>query len=184
MRFLRISRSVLLTCVLLGLTSGIVAAQGLNIVPVSGYEVYLGSNCKIASQAATCGATFTGWTGVVLPGGGWLPFPGTAQGAWLLQVNYLGKPAFGGSVHIIGGKWAFFYLNGTSLIGKVESGTVTWPADANATVPESGCKAGEALAQAVLSIPGVTGAQLTGCLHDLPAGSVIPPTVWGAFSYD
>src|SRR5262249_42858045 len=99
-------------------------------VPVSGYEIYLGQNCTVAGTPATCGATFTGWTGET-GAGGWLPFPGTSQGVWTIQINYTGHPAFGVTpppqVTVVGGQWSFLFVNGLFLKGKVVSGTVTWP---------------------------------------------------------
>ena len=168
-RFLPIAAACLMFC-------GVAAAQ--NLTPVSGYEIYLGRNCLIGGAAATCGTTFTGWTGIK-PNGGFLPFPGTGKGFWSLQINYLGQPAFGGSVNVVGGNWSLFFLNGTSKHGTVLNGTVTWPADAGSTY--GGCLPGEALAQANITVAGGLPTIVAGCLHDLPAGSVIPPTVWGAF---
>lgn len=156
-------------------------ASAQNLTPVSGYEIFLGRNCKIAGQAGTCGTTFSGWTGIQQPDGGFLPFPGTGQGVWSLQINYFGQPAFNSSVTVVGGNWRFQFLDGTRKHGTVLSGSVTWPADANSTV--SGCKTGEALAQANISVAGGSPTAVVGCLHDLPAGTVIPPTVWGAFLF-
>ncbi len=66
-------------------------------VPVSGYEIFIGHNCIIQGTPGTCGATFTGWTG---GGTVWVPFPGTGQGAWSIQINYTGRPMFNGSVTV------------------------------------------------------------------------------------
>ncbi len=158
------------------------AATAQSLTPVSGYEIYLGHNCRIARQPATCGTTFTGWTGIQpTVTGGFLPFPGTGQGAWSLQINYVGKPAFNSSVNVVGGNWSFLFFNGTSKHGTVLNGSVTWPVDASSTY--GGCLAGEALAQANITVAGGSPTMVVGCLHDLPAGSVIPPTVWGAFLF-
>jgi len=173
---LTIRSFVLASALLLMLVSTALAAAP---VPVSGYEIFLGDNCVIKGTPATCGATFTGWTGVT-GSGGWLPFPGTRGGAWSLQVNYTGQPMFNGSVTIVGGKWSFFFFDGTVLYGKVISGTVTWPADANTSI---GCGDGVAVGEASLTLAGAGDASLTGCLHDLPKGAVIPPTVWGSFNF-
>ena len=148
-------------------------------VPVSGYEIFLGYNCTINGEAATCGATFSGWTGETFSGG-WLAFPGTRQGTWSIRVNYTGQPAFGGSVTLVGGSWRFLFISGTFLHGKLVSGTVTWPADQNTDI---GCGAGVAVAEANLSVAGGSNATVTGCLHDLPKGSVIPPKIWGTFNF-
>jgi hypothetical protein len=86
-------------------------------VPVSGYEVFLGQNCVVGSSPATCGATFTGWTGETSTGA-WRAFPGTGLGVWTLQINYTGQPQFNGSVTIVGGKWHFLFINGLQLQGR------------------------------------------------------------------
>jgi hypothetical protein len=151
-------------------------------VPVSGYEIYLGHNCTIAGSAATCGATFTGWTGESNTGG-WLAFPGTGKGVWSIQINYTGHPAFGGTmpqVKVVGGKWSFLFVNGLELRGKVVNGTVTWPPGPNASI---GCGNGVAVAQANLTLVGGKYATIAGCLHDIPAGTVIPPQEWGVFTF-
>jgi hypothetical protein len=177
MRSLLNARNLVLRSALLALLCGAAAAQVQ--VPVSGYEIYLGHNCRVAGVSGTCGATFTGWTGVTADGG-WVGFPGSGQGVWSIQINYTGKPAFGGSVNIVGGRWSFLFFNGLDLHGKVVSGTVTWPADANTSI---GCGNGVAVGQASLTVAGGRPATVTGCLHDLPAGKVIPPTIWGVFNF-
>jgi len=177
-RFPLIARILFLAVASLPFLCRSAAAQ--HLTPVSGYEIYLGRNCTIAGLPATCGTTFTGWTGIQSTGG-FLPFPGTAQGFWSLRINYIGQPAFGGSVNVVGGNWSFLFFNGTSKHGTVLNGSVTWPADANSTI--SGCNAGEAIAQANITVSGGTPTAVVGCLHDLPAGTVIPPTVWGAFLF-
>jgi len=60
--------------------------------------------------------------------------------------------------------------------GKVLSGTVQWPIK-GASFPECGVT-NAAIATATLSVEGGGTATVAGCLHDLPAGDVIPPTVW------
>ena len=107
-------------------------------------------------------------------------FPGTGQGTWSIRINYTGQPAFGNSVNIVGGTWSFLFFNTTFLHGKVVSGTVTWPTVQN---PDIGCGDGVAIATANLSLVGGGNAIVNGCLHDLPKGQVIPPTVWGAFNF-
>ncbi len=175
-------RDLILGSALLLMLFGTAAAQ---TVPVSGYEIYLGHNCTVAGAPATCGATFTGWTGET-SGGGWLAFPGTGKGVWSIQINYTGHPAFGGTtpqVTIVGGKWSFLFVNGLELRGKVISGTVTWPTDQNSSVDGSICGPGVAVAQANMSLVGGKSATVAGCLHDIPAGTVIPPQEWGAFTF-
>jgi hypothetical protein len=157
---------------------GSALAQSSVTVPVSGYELFLGYNCVIRGVPATCGTTFSGWTGET--SGGWLQFPGTGEGAWSVRINYTGQPMFGGSVMIVGGSWQFHFKNGTSLHGTVDSGgTVIWP-DASSSM---GCGNGVAVVNANLSVFGGGPANLSGCLHDLPKGTVIPPKVWGTFNF-
>jgi hypothetical protein len=158
---------------------GSALAQSTVPVPVSGYELFLGYNCVIGRAPATCGTTFSGWTGETSTGG-WLKFPGTGQGAWSIRVNYTGQPMFDGSVTIVGGSWQFHFKNGASLRGTVENGIVTWPSDADHSI---GCGNGVAVVNATLSVSGRAPATLSGCLHDLPKGSVIPPKVWGTFDF-
>ncbi len=169
-------RAELVCIVLLLVVSAGAAAQQ---VPVSGYEIFLGRNCVVGGTPATCGTTFTGWTGLTGEGG-WLAFPGTAQGAWSIQVNYIGQPNFGSSVTIVSGKWSFYFFTGSEAKGKVLGGSVVWPSDASTDI---GCGAGVAVVDASLSVTGGGVASVTGCLHDLPAGSVIPPQVWGTFNF-
>ena len=171
------ARTLMISCALLCVLLSAAAAQ--EQVPVSGYEIFLGHNCVIAGTAGTCGTTFVGWTGLT-GDGGWLGFPGTAEGVWSIQINYIGQPMFGGSVAVVGGKWSFLFINGSELRGKVSSGSVIWPADATTDI---GCGAGVAAVQASLTVAGRGPASVTGCLHDLPAGSVIPPKVWGTFNF-
>jgi hypothetical protein len=151
-------------------------------VPVSGYELFTGHNCVIGSQPATCGATFSGWTGETSQEG-WLAFPGTELGGWSIKANYIGKPAFGDSVTLVGGTWIFFLKNGGFLHGTITSGMVTWPSASDSPVLNSNCGDGVATVAATLSVAGGHPALLAGCLHDLPAGTVIPPKVWGEFIF-
>ena len=149
------------------------------VVPASGYELSIGHDCVVSGVPATCGATFTGWTGETNTGE-WLKFPGTGQGAWLVLINYTGQPMFNGSVNIVGGSWLFIFKNGGIIGGTVNRGLVTWPIDADSS---NGCGNGVAVINANLLRLNGKPATLTGCLHDLPKGAVIPPKVWGAFSF-
>jgi len=110
----------------------------------------------------------------------WLKFPGTGQGTWLVLINYTGQPMFNGSVTIVGGSWLFIFKNGGILGGTVRSGGVTWPIDADTS---NGCGIGVASINANLSRFNGKPVMLTGCLHDLPKGTVIPPKVWGTFLF-
>ena len=145
-------------------------------VNLSGYETFLGLDCKLAGQPATCGVTFAGWIGGDGPvPGGWEPFPGDFQGLWNSSVNYIGHAGFGNTVFILSGRFRISFLDGHSLSGSVISGTVRWPMS---VIDDLGCGPGVALIDVTLN----RSQRFQGCLHDLPAGSVIPPMVWGTFS--
>lgn len=161
------------------LVNAALAQPGPVVVPASGYELSIGRDCVVGGVPATCGATFTGWTGETNTGD-WLKFPGTGLGTWLVLINYTGQPAFNGSVNIVGGSWLFILKNGGILGGTVNSGTVRWPIDEGSS---SRCGIGVASIDAHLSRLNGKPVTLTGCLHDLPKGAVIPPKVWGAFSF-
>jgi hypothetical protein len=163
-------------------------ALALSIVPalaalesavnVSGYEFLLGTDCTIDGQPATCGVHFGGWTG----GGGqlangWTPFPGDGHGLWKATVDYTGKAAFGAEVDVARGLFDLLFTDGKTVRGRVRGGKVTWPAAGQGI----GC--GTDVAKVTLRVRyrvGATGiGSFCGCLHDLPAGSVIPPKIWG-----
>jgi hypothetical protein len=171
-------RSLTLGGALLVLLFGTATAQASVAVNVSGYEIFLGRNCQIGETTGTCGATFTGWTGET-SSGGWRAFPGTGLGIWSLQIDYIGSPAFAGSVTITGGQWHFLFINGLVLQGAVVDGKVTWPNEGDSI----GCGTNVAMGTADLSIASGGKVTLAGCLHDLPKFTVIPPTVWGTYSF-
>ena len=175
-RFLRHPLTLSIATALL-LVSPAFAELGVS-VPASGYELSIGRDCVVGGAPATCGATFTGWTGETSTGD-WLKFPGTGLGTWLVLINYTGQPAFNGSVNIVGGSWLFILKNGGILGGTVNSGTVTWPGE----IATIGCGIGVASINAHLSRFNGKPVTLTGCLHDLPKGAVIPPKVWGTFHF-
>jgi hypothetical protein len=162
------------------LAVGIVPASAAlrSPVNVSGYEYLLGSSCTIDAQPATCGVQFGGWTGGrgQVPNG-WRPFPGNGKGLWKATVNYAGRAAFGSQVDVLGGSFDLLLTSGRTVSGNVTGGTVTWPAAGQSTV------CGLEVAEVSVSIRYRAGARGTGsfdgCLHDLPAGSVIPPKIWG-----
>jgi hypothetical protein len=145
---------------------------------VSGYEFLLGTSCTIEGQPATCDVQFGGWTGGEGQiADGWTPFPGDDRGLWKATVDYTGKAAFGGQVKVVDGRFDLLFTSGKIVLGKVRGGKVTWPAAGQSI----GC--GKNVATVSLRIgfrAGATGAgSFRGCLHDLPAGSVIPPKIWG-----
>ena len=176
-RFLRHTLTLSIATAFL-LVNAALAQLGVS-VPASGYELSIGRDCVVGGVPATCGATFTGWTGETSTGD-WLKFPGTGLGTWLVLINYTGQPAFNGSVNIVGGSWLFILKNGGILGGTVNNGSVTWPM--NAATPSS-CGDGIAVINANLSRLNGKPVTLTGCLHDLPKGAVIPPKVWGTFLF-
>ena len=147
-------------------------------VRVSGYEYFIGTSCTIGGQPATCDVQFGGWTG---SGGqvanGWRAFPGNGQGLWTATVDYKGKAKFGGQVNLLDGNFQLLFTDGKAVLGKVTSGTITWPARGQSTV------CGTDVAVVSMNVRyrvGATGLGLfRGCLHDLPFGSVLPPKIWG-----
>ena len=147
-------------------------------VNVSGYEFLLGTNCTIAGQSATCGVQFGGWTGGngSVPNG-WTPFPGTGQGLWKASVSYTGSAGFGATVHLVSGSFDVLYTNGKTISGTVTGGFVMWPSEGQPT----SCGINVAVVHADVTFkPGPKGVgSFEGCLHDLPAGTVIPPQIWG-----
>ena len=157
-----------------------IVAASADLLPerVSGYEYFIGIPCTIDGQAATCDVQFAGWTG---SGGqvadGWREFPGNGQGTWTAIIDYKGKPKFGGQLQLLDGNFNLLFADGKSVLGRVTGGTITWPAAGQSSI----C----GLEVAVVSMNvryrrGATGRGLfRGCLHDLPAGSVIPPKIWG-----
>jgi hypothetical protein len=161
------------------LTLSIVAAfADLLPVRVSGYEYFIGTSCTIDGQPATCDVQFGGWTG---SGGqvanGWRPFPGNGQGLWTATVDYRGKAKFGGQVNLLDGNFQLLFTDGKAVLGKVTSGTITWPARGQSTI------CGTDVAVVSMNVRyrvGATGlGSFRGCLHDLPFGSVLPPKIWG-----
>jgi hypothetical protein len=145
---------------------------------VSGYEYFIGTSCTIDGQPATCDVQFGGWTG---SGGqvanGWRTFPGNGQGLWTATVDYKGKAKFGGQVALLGGNFQLLFTDGKAVLGKVTAGTLRWPARGQSTI------CGTDVAVVSMNVKyraGATGTGLfQGCLHDLPAGSIIPPKIWG-----
>ncbi len=158
-----------------------IVAASADLLPerVSGYEYFIGIPCTIDGQAATCDVQFAGWTG---SGGqvadGWREFPGNGQGTRTAIIDYKGKPKFGGQLQLLDGNFNLLFADGQSVLGRVTGGTITWPAAGQSSI----C----GLEVAVVSMNvryrrGATGRGLfRGCLHDLPAGSVIPPKIWAS----
>lgn len=151
--------------------TAVVSAQpGVNL---SGYELLLGTTCTLDGQAGKCGVHFVGWTGGDGPtANGWVPFPGDRRGLWDAEINYIGSPSFGGSVELESGKFDVLFKTGQIISGSIDDGsTVTWPS-ANGDL---GC--GTNVAKVLVYHNGTL--LFNGCLHDLPAGTIIPPTIWG-----
>jgi hypothetical protein len=147
---------------------------------MSGYEFLLGHSCTIGGQPGTCGVQFGGWTGGGgSTAGGWTHFPGDGRGLWSATINYIGTASFGDgtnphSVTVIGGNYdVLFKTPVRNVFGAVTTGTVTWPPTSSSDV---GCGIG--VASVLIYLTGGA-SSFQGCLHDLPAGSVIPPQIWG-----
>jgi len=143
---------------------------------LSAYEFLLGSPCMIDGEAGKCGVSFAGWMGGGGPiANGWTPFPGDKQGLWDAEINYTGSPDFNASVTVRSGNFDLYFKGGKSVSGTVTGGTVTWPKSASDN--EYGC--GDGVAEVIVQVNTGSPMTFTGCLHDLPAGSVIPPKIWG-----
>lgn len=144
-------------------------------VNLSGYEFLLGRSCTIDGQSAKCDVQFGGWTGGSGPVvNGWKLFPGNEEGLWKAKVNYSGTPEFGKKVAIVSGSFDVLFRNGKVVSGTVANGSVQWPSDAETNI---GC--GNGVATVSVTISGGGPSSFVGCLHDLPAGSVIPSRIWG-----
>ncbi len=151
---------------------------------VSGYELFPGIECSRNSAPATCGVTFSGWTGgegAVTDG--WSPFPGNRQGFWEATIDRQGIAAFTSTVTVLSGTVTLALTRRHSFLvlpAQVTTGAVQWPAQGET----SGCGINVARVAIDLVIPELANAPATfdGCLHDLPVGTVLPPTIWGTFS--
>jgi len=152
---------------------GVKAQSSTNL---SAYEFLLGSACTIDGDAGKCGVTFGGWMGGGGPvANGWTPFPGSKQGLWDAEINYTGSPDFGASVTVRGGNFDLYFKGSKPISGTVTGGAVSWPSSASDN--EYGC--GDGVALVTVQVTAGSPLTFTGCLHDLPAGSVIPPRIWG-----
>lgn len=147
-------------------------------VNLSGYEFFLGVDCFIGGQAATCGVRFGGWTGGDgAVASGWTRPPGDRDGLWDANVNYSGKAGFGNTAALLGGMWTVYFRNGITVSGAVTGGSVQWPPTSSDNI---GCGTAVATVSASLNLTTGGAATFTGCLHDLPAFAVIPPKAWGS----
>jgi hypothetical protein len=78
---------------------------------------------------------------------------------------------------LVSGSFDVLYTNGKTISGTVTGGFVMWPSDGQPT----SCGINVAIVHADVTFkPGPKGVgSFEGCLHDLPAGTVIPPQIWG-----
>ncbi len=175
---MKLGLSAVFATVVLAVTIVSAPAALRSAVNVSGYEYLVGTSCTVNGRPATCGVNFGGWTG----GGGqvasgWLPFPGNGKGSWNATVNYTGKAAFGHQATVSGGSFNLLFTSGRTVLGRVTGGTVTWPAFGQST------RCGRNVAVVSMRLSYIFGAGGTGsflgCLYDLPAGSILPPRIWG-----
>jgi hypothetical protein len=161
----------------LGLAFPAIAQGPPSIYPInlSGYEFRLGSPCTIGGSAGKCGVQFGGWTGGSGPvADGWTPFPGTRKGLWEAQVDYIGSADFGNTAYLQSGTFDLLFRHRPSISGTVVTGTVQWPSFGS----DIGC--GTNVAKVTVQLLINSGNHyFNGCLHDLPAGTVIPPKIWG-----
>jgi hypothetical protein len=146
---------------------------------LSGVEFFAGHPCTIGGQHATCGAHFVGWSG----GGGheptgWVPFPGDEKALWEADINYEGQVAFGKTIDLLKGRLELLLQRQRLLSEILTNGTVVWPPSATGNL---GCGEGVGRVTAYFTTKQGAPASFVGCLHDLPAGSVLPPKIWGTF---
>jgi hypothetical protein len=137
----------------------------------SGFELFAG----IKLDGVTIGATFSGWTDTSTH---WVPFTKSTGGFVSGSINYSGKPGFGNSVEIFGGRWSWFEADERTIhSGPVSSGSVQWPTGSGSQVPGSDCGNGIAVftADVADAASGATGT-ITGCLNDQ---LTFPPKIWG-----
>jgi hypothetical protein len=175
---MNIGRYAVTTTIALALSIVAASAALQSPINISGYEYLLGTSCTIDGQPATCGVRIGGWTGGRgQVANGWTPFPGDDQGLWKASVNYIGKTAFGHQINVVAGSFDLLFTSGRTVSGRVTGGTVTLPVAGQSTV----CGTDVAVVSVhVRYRVGATGRGLIrGCLHDLPAGSVLPPKIWG-----
>jgi hypothetical protein len=146
---------------------------------LSGVEFFAGHPCTIGGQHATCGAHFVGWSG----GGGhepngWVPFPGDEKALWEADINYEGQVSFGKTIDLLKGRLELLLQRQRLLSEILTNGTVVWPPSATGNL---GCGEGVGRVTAYFTTKQGAPASFLGCLHDLPAGSVLPPKIWGTF---
>lgn len=167
-------RSVVVALATAGFALAFVAVtKGAPSLNLSGYEFLLGTPCEIGGLPGTCGVQFGGWTGGTGFGAtGWTTFPGNRRGLWAAAINYTGSAGFGKQVDVAGGNYDVLFKHAKTVSGTVVGGTVSWPAEGG----DDGCGTGVATVSLTLS---GDASSFHGCLHDLPAGSIIPPRIWG-----
>jgi hypothetical protein len=146
---------------------------------LSGIEFFPGLPCGTGNEHLKCGAHFVGWSGGSghAPNG-WAPFPGDGKALWQANVNFQGEVAFGSTVNLMKGRVELLLRREEILSEIVTNGTVVWPPSATSDL---GCGEGVAKVVAFFNTKQGAPASFVGCLHDLPAGSVIPPKIWGTF---
>jgi Beta-propeller repeat len=156
---------------------GSTIAERLNL---SGDETSIGHICMVDGHVATCGAHFVGWSGGAGHiANGWVASPGDGKAVWEANVAYEGDVAFGKTVELVKGSTLQILLKPSKLLSEsVTEGTVTWPASVH---DDLGCGGGVAKVHALFTTSKDEPGSFVGCLHDLPAGSVVPPKIWGTF---
>lgn len=175
-RLLTISSALL--ALLLGLLP--TAASAWEDIYLAGRELSPG----LERGDTTYGVLFAGWT---LDQAGWAPITESNGGAWTTSIQRVGDAAFGSTVTITGGRWSVSLPAGPTLWGRVLTGTVEWPYDAE---EDLGCGAGVALVDANVSLgfpwgrPWKQAGVIEACLDDqewLEPLDVLrlPPRIWG-----
>jgi hypothetical protein len=104
--------------------------------------------------------------------------PGDEKALWEADINYEGQMALGKTIDLLQGRLELLLKKQKLLSERVTEGTVVWPASTTANL---GCGEGVAKLIAYFTTKHGAPACFVGCLHDLPAGSIIPPKIWGTF---
>jgi hypothetical protein len=147
---------------------------------LSGVELLAGHPCPIGGENGTCGVHSVGWSGGSghVPNG-WVALPGDGRALWEAAIGFQGDVAFGKTINLLkGGRLELLLKKNKLLSEMVTEGTVVWPPS---VMRDLGCGEGVAKVTAFFKTKQDAPASFVGCLHDLPAGSVIPPKIWGTF---
>jgi len=169
----RVVASAMLVLLLAGST--VTWAHGsLNVVCLSGVEVFLGTE----SNGGAKGVTFAGTDNPLLEPCQWTT--NGLGGSWIASIDRTGPAGLGHQVSVQGGRWLWEQDDGTLHRGKVTGGWVMWPSNLSEDI---GCGQGVAKFSITLSVVGhPLGGAFEGCLDDTHLPFVFPFRIWGKLS--